>query len=838
MTRKARKALPLLTLVVAGCLCLATQASAYVYWGNLGSGTIARANLDGSGVDQSFIGGAGALNGVAVDAQHLYWAGAGSGTIGRADLDGQNVDQDFISIPSYLAAVAVDGSHIYWASSSANALGRANLDGSGIDPSFITADTPQGVAVDSGHVYWTNPPDGTIGRANLDGSGVDQSFIGGLDSPLAVAVDSQHVYWTAGNGTIGRANLDGSGVDQGFIGGSDALTGVAVDASHIYWTSANSETDTIGRANLDGSGVDQSFIGGADVPFGVAVDARSATSLTTSASPGTTFGGSVHDTATLAEGQAPSGTIEFSAYGPNDSDCSNPPAFTSTVNVNAGNGSYPSADFIPAAAGAYRWTASYSGDAINDASATACNDAGESVTVAKADQTITFAQPAGRTFGDPDFDPGATASSGLAVTYSSQTEAVCTIVAGKLHLLAAGECKATAEQPGDADYNGAPDVPRAFEVAKATPTLSTAASADVALGAGSLSDTATLAGGQGTPGGSVTFKLYGPDDAGCSRSPAFTDTKTVAGNGSYDSADFEPTEAGVYRWTASYGGDSNNDQVSSACNAANESVTVSQTPDHIAYVANSSSGTVTPIDTATDTAGTAIAVGSAPVGIAISPDGATAYVADQNSDSVTPIDTATDTAGTPIAVGSAPVGIAISPDGATAYVANAGSGTVTPIDTATDTAGTPIAVGSNPVGIAITPDGATAYVADQGSASVTPIDTATDTAGTPIPVGVNPQAIAISPDGATAYVADQGSASVTPIDTATDSAGTPIAVGATPAGIAITPDGATAYVTDRGSSSVTPIDTATDTARTPIAVGTGPFGIAITPDQAPTAAFT
>jgi YVTN family beta-propeller protein len=74
------------------------------------------------------------------------------------------------------------------------------------------------------------------------------------------------------------------------------------------------------------------------------------------------------------------------------------------------------------------------------------------------------------------------------------------------------------------------------------------------------------------------------------------------------------------------------------------------------------------------------------------------------SGSVTPINTATNTAGTPVGVGGAPVGVAITADGKTAYVANQGSANVTPIDTATNTAGTTIAVGTDPNELAITPD--------------------------------------------------------------------------------------------------------------------------------------
>ena len=61
---------------------------------------------------------------------------------------------------------------------------------------------------------------------------------------------------------------------------------------------------------------------------------------------------------------------------------------------------------------------------------------------------------------------------------------------------------------------------------------------------------------------------------------------------------------------------------------------------------------------------------------------------------MTPIATATNTAGPPITVGNDPDDIAITPDGKTAYVANSGSGTVTPIATATNTAGPPITVGN------------------------------------------------------------------------------------------------------------------------------------------------
>ncbi len=66
-----------------------------------GDGTsIGRANLDGTGVNQSFISGAQGPCGVALEGTHVYWANEGYSakgtTIGRANLDGTGVNQSFI----------------------------------------------------------------------------------------------------------------------------------------------------------------------------------------------------------------------------------------------------------------------------------------------------------------------------------------------------------------------------------------------------------------------------------------------------------------------------------------------------------------------------------------------------------------------------------------------------------------------------------------------------------------------------------------------------------------------------------------------------------------------
>jgi YVTN family beta-propeller protein len=234
-------------------------------------------------------------------------------------------------------------------------------------------------------------------------------------------------------------------------------------------------------------------------------------------------------------------------------------------------------------------------------------------------------------------------------------------------------------------------------------------------------------------------------------------------------------------------------------------------------------------------------VGTRPDAVAITPNGQTAYVADTSGGTIIPVNLATDAVGPSIPVGANPSAIAITPDGQTAYVVY-GSGSVVPVNLATDTVGASIGVGSDPTAVAITPNGQTAYVTSY-SGTVTPIDIASNTAGSPIvfnPINAGPDAVAIAPNGQTAYVTTYNTDTVIPIDIATNAQGAAIGVGSGPDAIAVTPDSQTAYVANSGDSTLTPIDLATNAAETviPVTANSDPNGIAITPDQAPTASFT
>ncbi|WP_343307841.1 MBG domain-containing protein [Chitinophaga niabensis] len=81
-------------------------------------------------------------------------------------------------------------------------------------------------------------------------------------------------------------------------------------------------------------------------------------------------------------------------------------------------------------------------------------------------QTITFngSTLLSKTYGDPDFNPGASSSSTLAITYTSSDHSVATIVGGHVHIVGAGTTTITASQAGDGNYLPAAPIGHALVV--------------------------------------------------------------------------------------------------------------------------------------------------------------------------------------------------------------------------------------------------------------------------------------------------------------------------------------------------------------------------------------
>ena len=312
--------------------------------------------------------------------------------------------------------------------------------------------------------------------------------------------------------------------------------------------------------------------------------------LTTQASAGGPVGTSVSDTATLAGFNAPTGTITFNLYGPDDANCANAAVFTDVVAV-AGNSNYPSGSFAPAAAGTYRWTAAYSGDGINPPATSSCNAANEAVVITAPGPSISTQASPGGPIGTALTDT-ATLSGGASptgdVTFRLFSEGTCTTevfkstnnltgltaTSGSFAPAAPGTYYWTAVYNGDANNatatSGCNAPNESAAISKATPTISTQASPGGPIGT-SLTDTATVSGGF-SPTGKVTFRLYSNNTC---TTQVFTSTNDLAGS-TATSGSFAPAAPGTYFWTAVYTGDVNNNQVTSACNAPNESAIITK----------------------------------------------------------------------------------------------------------------------------------------------------------------------------------------------------------------------------------------------------------------------
>lgn len=89
----------------------------------------------------------------------------------------------------------------------------------------------------------------------------------------------------------------------------------------------------------------------------------------------------------------------------------------------------------------------------------------QSFTIGKANQVITFAPPSAKTLDEPPFSISASSSSGLPVTFASDTPALCTVADSTVTLLAVGTCVLRAVQAGDTVYQPA-DVTQSVEIAK------------------------------------------------------------------------------------------------------------------------------------------------------------------------------------------------------------------------------------------------------------------------------------------------------------------------------------------------------------------------------------
>jgi hypothetical protein len=139
----------------------------------------------------------------------------------------------------------------------------------------------------------------------------------------------------------------------------------------------------------------------------------------------------------------------------------------------------------------FKYRDANAGAPVITASSGSLTQAQQTETVAKGDQAITFGTLPGKRFDEGPITLSATASSGLAVAFTSATTGVCTVSGTTVTFVTVGTCTINADQAGNGNWNAASQVQQSFTISKGNQTITFGALADKRFDQGPLTLSAT-----------------------------------------------------------------------------------------------------------------------------------------------------------------------------------------------------------------------------------------------------------------------------------------------------------------------------------------------------------
>jgi hypothetical protein len=288
----------------------------------------------------------------------------------------------------------------------------------------------------------------------------------------------------------------GSGTPTGSVTFKDGATTISCEAgsSAFNGTTATCKVTYAGSTNGTSHpitavyGGDTSYLGSTSAELDQAVNKANTTIAVSSNHNPSVTGQSVTYTATISVNSPgsglPAGTVNLKDGGTTITGCA-------TQTVTGGQATCTVAGGYNASGGNRTISAVYSGDTNFNGS----TSANFTQTVNKGNQTITFPALSDVRLDQAAPTPNATATSGLAVAYSTSSTACSVTSAGVITLLHAGTCTINADQAGNTDWNAATQVQQSFTINKGNQTITFGALANRRLDQSPFTVSATASSG-------------------------------------------------------------------------------------------------------------------------------------------------------------------------------------------------------------------------------------------------------------------------------------------------------------------------------------------------------
>jgi YVTN family beta-propeller protein len=250
-----------------------------------------------------------------------------------------------------------------------------------------------------------------------------------------------------------------------------------------------------------------------------------------------------------------------------------------------------------------------------------------------------------------------------------------------------------------------------------------------------------------------------------------------------------------------------------------------------AYATNEGSGSVSVIDTNTDTVISTIDTGGKPRGLALCKGSDKLFVSEQNSAQLWMIDPVKGEIEQRVQLGESPEALYCSPDGKWLGVANEGTNSISFIEVKSMKLKFSIPVhGKNPEHGVFSPDGKYMFVSAEEADQVDVLDLRKRRQIGSVKVGERPRGIAFTPDSKRAFVAVESGSMLVAIDVTKREVIGKQAVGKRTAGVIVSPDGAYVFASNGGDANVSMVDAKTFELIENIAIGQRPWNMGFSAD--------